>query len=169
MSDVFRFSVNRSFARDKNIPSEFVATIERETAKAIKVYGRGTTKDVVRCLVCGRSLTHPVSRLVGIGPECGKHYWNEAVLGPYGFTEDHAEKLKKMVHDLVVDCWVPKSCVLEQKETDEVLTSVPVQSSKMGTTTSTTTASTATVFTATRAFTSSAECATSFEFNILDY
>lgn len=145
MNQTFRFTINRTFARNKNIPAEFIGVIERETEKAIKVFGRGTTKDVVNCLVCGRSLTHPVSRLVGIGPECGKHYWNETVLGPFGFTEAHAETLKRMVHNIKIDCWIPKSCVKEQTESDETVDSPPERKPTDTTTTTTTQVETKTV------------------------
>jgi len=116
---VKRYEIRVGFARAKNIPTNVVATVLRETAKAVYLYGHGSVEGAVRCIRCGRSLTHPVSRLVGIGPECGGHYWDESVLGPYGFTEAHAEQLKKMVYDIIVDGWVPKSCIMNEYPTTE--------------------------------------------------
>lgn len=127
-----RFKVRKFVAKDRGIPRTFVAIVLRETAKALQLFGHGTTGDLIECCHCGRSLTHPVSRLVGIGPECGQHFWDESVLGPYGFTEAHAEKLRQMVHEIKVGpMWVPKSCIEIQEETTEVI-EPPKQESNNG-------------------------------------
>lgn len=115
----YRYELKTGFARGKNIPSMIVATVLKETDKAIYVYGHGTVEGAVRCIRCGRALTHPVSRLVGIGPECGQHFWDESVLGPYGFTEEHAARLKQMVAEVKVDQWIPKSCVVHEWASSE--------------------------------------------------
>ena len=115
-----KYKVRKFIAKARGIPRTFVAIVLRETAKALWLYGHGTVGDLISCCCCGRTLTHPVSRLVGIGPECGKHYWDESVLGPYGFTEEHAEILKKMVHNIKIGpLWIPKSAITTQEETDE--------------------------------------------------
>lgn len=114
-----RYRVRHWLAKDRGIPREFVAVETRRTRKAVFLYGRGTDQAHSSCMNCGRELTHPVSVLLGIGPECGRHYWNEAALGPYGFTEAHAEQLRQMVRDIVVDCCVPLSAIEWIKDTDE--------------------------------------------------
>jgi len=115
-----RYEVKKWIAKQRDIPRTFVAVPVRETAKAIQLYGHGTTGDLVTCVACGRELTHPVSRLVGIGPKCGQHFWDESILGPFGFTEEHAEKLKRMVSEIKIDkVWIPKSCVLSSVPVNE--------------------------------------------------
>lgn len=109
--------LNPGFATRKDIPTCITGIVLRETERALLVKGHGDVGQLVTCVRCGRKLTHPVSKLVGIGPECGGHWWDESVLGPYGFTEAHAEQLKKMVTDIQVEAWVPKSCIRDQRET----------------------------------------------------
>ncbi len=64
MSQLYRFNISRGFARAKDIPAVFVGTIVAETARAIKVYGRGTTEGHVDCWV-------PKSCVQGKTPEQG--------------------------------------------------------------------------------------------------
>ena len=44
------------------------------------------------CMKCGKPLTHPVSRLYGLGPECGSHYH----INPF----DTEEELKAAIHEV---------------------------------------------------------------------
>lgn len=108
------FRIRPSFAVKNGLPNQFVACVLRETARAVYVYGRGDGEEATSCVRCGRKLTHPVSVLTGIGPECGQHWWDESVLGPYGFTEAHAEVLKRMVQSVIVDGWIPRSTIESQ-------------------------------------------------------
>jgi len=116
-----RYAIKPGFAKAKNIPTCITGVVVRQTPKAMYLVGHGDVGDLVCCIRCGRKLTHPVSRLVGIGPECGQHWWDESVLGPYGFTEAHAERLRQMVMSIKFEGWIPKSCVtLEQENVENV-------------------------------------------------
>ena len=86
MEPTRRYTIKQTWARDKGIPAVFIAVAVRTTERAVMLTGKGTLDARGNCMVCGRVLTHPVSILTGIGPECGQHYWDEKVLGPYGFT-----------------------------------------------------------------------------------
>jgi SWI/SNF-related matrix-associated actin-dependent regulator of chromatin subfamily A-like protein 1 len=120
----FQFEIRPAFARSKNIPVIFIGTVLKETQKAIYVYGRGSTetRKTGRCCICGRELTHPVSVELGIGPECGKHYWDWDMIG--GYTPENIERLKGELQNIKVDTWMPKSIVLSQSKTGEMV-SVP--------------------------------------------
>jgi len=118
-----RYTISSIWAREKNIPATFIAVATRRTAKAIQLTGQGTLDARGNCIKCGRPLTHPVSLLTGVGPECGQHFWNEAVLGPFGFTEEHAAKLKQMVLNIRFEnVWLPLSAIKETTETLEKIT-----------------------------------------------
>lgn len=110
-----RYTISRGFAKSKGIPRTFIADIERQTQKAIKVKGRGTIDAHVGCMMCGRELTHPVSRVLGIGPECGKHFYDVEL------TEANIEQLKQMIVDTAVDTWIPKKCVIKTEPTNELI------------------------------------------------
>lgn len=88
-----------------------------ETPKAVYLFGHGTleTQKMGMCCVCGRTLTHPVSVLLGIGPECGEHWWDWERIG--GYSEENIAKLRTIIYDMKIDQWIPKSCIKEELET----------------------------------------------------
>lgn len=123
------YQINSMFARANKIPVYFAASKLRETAKAVFLYGHGTleTKNFKICCVCGRELTHPVSKLLGIGPECGKHYWDWDRVG--GYSEENVQRVKQMVDEkikteMAVNQWMPKSVLKEVYDTETII-SVP--------------------------------------------
>jgi SWI/SNF-related matrix-associated actin-dependent regulator 1 of chromatin subfamily A len=100
-------SINGTFAKHNNLPSTFTAVQLRETQKAVYVYGHGEVDPHGTCVVCGRTLTHPGSIVLGIGPEC---------LGSWGMRDAvkdslTPEQIKAMAHEKLVDCWIPKSII----------------------------------------------------------
>ena len=110
--------LNTKFAQSKKYPVYFLGVQLRETAKAVYLYGRGTTMVAKKgmCFNCGRELTHPVSVELGIGPECGKHYWDWDAVG--GFTPENVARVKKEIKEKIkVEGWFPKSLVKFVKET----------------------------------------------------
>ena len=118
----FQFEIRQTFARSKEIPMIFIGKILKETPKAVYIYGHGSaeTRKTGRCCMCGRKLTHPVSVILGIGPECGKHFWNWDAVG--GYTPENVERLKGKLQDITIDTWMPKSIVLSQFNVDETVT-----------------------------------------------
>lgn len=67
------------------------------------------------CMRCGKALTHPVSRLYGIGPECGKHYH----LNPFETEEElmaALDEVKAKLAEVRWQGWIAKSgieCAME--------------------------------------------------------
>jgi len=107
------YKIKKGFAKHNNLPIYFEAVKLTETNKAIYIFGRGTTetKKMGVCMKCGRTLTHPVSVELGIGPECGKHYWDWDKVG--GYSKENLERLTKAIkEDIRLDCWIPKSVIL---------------------------------------------------------
>lgn len=85
-----------------------VGKITRETAKAYYMELHGQALPVVTCMRCGRSLTNPISRHYGLGPEC---------LGKVGIVVDIGQ-VNLIREKLLNVCWrgyVPKSAILENK------------------------------------------------------
>ena len=107
---------------NKDIPMPFV----RMTAKVIKqtrgmIYAEcfGDIEKTDICMKCGRPLTNPVSRLYGLGPECGQH----AYINPFD-TEDelkeHLEEVKTKIQDIKWTGWIIKSAIKDCEDiTDE--------------------------------------------------
>ena len=121
-SPVKLYSVSAGCARWKSIPMYFVASVIAETTKAYYLYGHGTSETVKRgiCCVCGRELTHPVSVELGIGPECGAHWWNWEKVG--GYTKENVARLtQKIRQDIVIDTWVPKGLIVSIEDTTDIV------------------------------------------------
>jgi hypothetical protein len=84
--------------------------VKRETAKAILVKLNGFLAPSSVCNHCGRTLTHPVSLLYGIGPVCGGHFH----INPLSSEEElkaSYEDMKRKMENVTWEGWLPKSSV----------------------------------------------------------
>lgn len=99
-----KVEVKKWLANEKHIPVHMVGTIDRESAKAIYFIGHGDVSESVYCHVCGRHLTNPVSRVVGIGPVC---------CGKFGIPRPNysnaVELAKQLKENMKFEGWLPKS------------------------------------------------------------
>lgn len=118
------YTISSFIAREKDIPTAFVAVeLAKSPRGAVYLYGHGTMHPMSRCCRCGRTLTHPGSILIGIGPEC---------LGDWGVRESIAEnmseadakRLRSFVTSKVVDCWIPSASIKSEEDSKEFV-SVP--------------------------------------------
>ena len=85
-----------------------VGTILKETKGMYRMRLYCKPEPTDSCMVCGRALTHPVSVLYGIGPECGGHYH----ISPYETEEQLAqemENLKEKLSNITWEGWIVKS------------------------------------------------------------
>lgn len=84
-----------------------VLEVKAETAKAILIRTKASSKVTSQCCVCGRELTDPASILSGIGPVCAE---NNGI--PHGNVEVTKAALEQIASEEVeVETWVPKSRV----------------------------------------------------------
>jgi SWI/SNF-related matrix-associated actin-dependent regulator of chromatin subfamily A-like protein 1 len=112
------YSIKGMFAKSKGIPSTFVAKELVKTQKAVYVYGHGAVDPHGTCCRCGRTLTHPGSILLGIGPECLGD-WGMRDLVADSMTDADKARLAALITDQQVDTWLPRSVIKEMSETDE--------------------------------------------------
>ena len=76
---------------------------------------QGKAEPTSRCLVCGKSLTNPVSKLYGIGPECSE----KVGLIRIESEEEAREKWNELVQqigNIKWEGWVIKSAIKEWEE-----------------------------------------------------
>ena len=99
-------------AKEKNCPVYFQGAILKETTKAVYVYGYGHIDPLVRCVRCGRELTNPVSKEVGIGPECIKHWGMGGIPMDDSTTEEQKEFMRATIQGKVVNSWFPRSVLI---------------------------------------------------------
>lgn len=60
------------------------------------------------CMKCGKPLSHPVSRLYGLGPECGGHYH----INPFETEEElHSalDEIQKKLNNITWKGWIARS------------------------------------------------------------
>ena len=76
---------------------------------------QGKAEPTSKCLVCGKTLTNPISKLYGIGPECSE----KVGLIRIESEEEAKEKLKcimEQIDDITWTGWVIKSSIKEWEE-----------------------------------------------------
>lgn len=84
----------------------------------MELWGAITEDVTTHCMRCGRTLTNPVSKYFGIGPECGNHGYNN----PFDDEEELKRAVKevdKQLREIKWTGWVIKSAI-EEIETVEV-------------------------------------------------
>lgn len=97
--------VPRWFAKQNECPTEMEGRVIAETDHAIRFRGHIPTKPYSVCVRCGRDLTHPVSVIVGIGPECAEH-WG---IDRSRFESMEPAELTQILGEMEFDVWIPKS------------------------------------------------------------
>lgn len=88
--------------------------VEYESAKALHVNLWVQPGQDGECLRCGRTLTHPISKYVGLGPECGKHYYkgyNLETSTHMNEWNDLLEFIKKGYDGVTYNGWIPRKSV----------------------------------------------------------
>lgn len=117
------YTIKKGFAANEGLPIIFIAKELTRTQRAVYLFGHGTTQSTKKgcCMICGRELTHPVSVELGIGPECGKHYWDWDSVG--GYTKENIKRLaQKIQTDIKIDDWFPQSVIIEKEDSEEIVT-----------------------------------------------
>ena len=85
-----------------------VGHVIQETAGMVKMELHGEARPSGTCMRCGRTITHPVSLLYGIGPECGGHHH----ISPDGMT---LAQCREAVSKITWTGWIIKSAIIAQE------------------------------------------------------
>lgn len=92
-----------------------VGIILKETRGMVQMACHVEAMETTVCMRCGRRLTHPVSKLYGIGPECGSH----AYINPFESEQElrqNLEALKSNLAKIRWNGWIIKSAIEELEE-----------------------------------------------------
>lgn len=87
----------------------------QETRGMYKMKLEAVAEHTDTCMNCGKTLTHPVSRLYGLGPECGRHFH----INPYDSEDElnnKLDELNRLFSDIKWEGWVIKSAIAEWEE-----------------------------------------------------
>jgi SWI/SNF-related matrix-associated actin-dependent regulator 1 of chromatin subfamily A len=112
------YRINALFAKKMNLPVSFVAIEVRKSKRAVWVYGHSAKDPEGHCCVCGRTLTHPGSILLGIGPECLGN-WSSRDIKMDNMTTADKEYIKSLVSERIVDSWIPLSVIKAKLPSEE--------------------------------------------------
>lgn len=80
----------------------------------MELWGEITEQLTHSCMKCGRTLTNPISKYFGIGPECGGHNY----VNPFETDEELKEAVKDMqeqLKEIKWTGWIIKSAIEEQE------------------------------------------------------
>lgn len=88
--------------------------IIRSTGGMVYVRLYGKPEPSTKCLHCGRTLTHPVSLMYGIGPVCGGHFH----ISPVGEDEldEYMDTIRAKLRAVTWEGWVPRKHVTIEME-----------------------------------------------------
>lgn len=98
---------------NKNVPMPFRVMRGRvlsETRGMVYMELKACALKTDYCMKCGRPLTHPVSKLYGLGPECGGHYH----INPFNTEEELQSAIQEVRHklnEITWTGWIAKSGV----------------------------------------------------------
>jgi SNF2 family DNA or RNA helicase len=109
------FKVPRWMAQDKGLPTCSYELIEvvriSKSGKAALLKGTPVKRGSEHCHRCGRKIDHPVSRMVGFGPDCC------AAIGIPRPGRDEAEVWVQMaleyLSDIVIEEWIPMKYLMD--------------------------------------------------------
>ncbi|MCK9444581.1 MAG: DUF6011 domain-containing protein [Tissierellaceae bacterium] len=80
----------------------------------MELWGEITEQLTHSCMKCGRTLTNPISKYFGIGPECGGHNY----VNPFETDDELREAVKDMqeqLKEIKWTGWIIKSAIEEQE------------------------------------------------------
>ena len=98
---------------NKNIPMPMrvmKGKVLSETRGMLYMELRACPMETDYCIKCGKPLSHPVSKLYGLGPECGQHFH----INPFNTEEELQEALEEVrekLNNITWTGWIAKSGV----------------------------------------------------------
>lgn len=100
---------NKSWNNGRAMPFRVMSgKVMKETRGMVYMTLKARRLKTDYCMKCGRPLTHPVSRLYGLGPECGQHFH----INPFNTEEELRSavgELDRKLSEITWSGWIAKS------------------------------------------------------------
>ena len=110
------FNFMMTWNNDVPMPLRFMrGNVNKETQGMFNMTLHGVAQKTNMCSVCGRTLTNPISRLYGIGPECMQKVGIFADISMEE-AEQKLDEINKRIESLTWTGWIAKSAVMEMVE-----------------------------------------------------
>ena len=113
--DSVNFAFHTTWNHSNPMPLRVMyGTIVDETKNMYKMKLSGKVTQTDYCLRCGKLLTNEVSKLYGLGPECGNHYY----INPMGKEEFERYKnsINGTLEQVTWEGWIPKVSIISMEE-----------------------------------------------------
>lgn len=113
------FNFQSKWNNDNPMPFRVMqGRVLKETRGMLYMECHAVVRETDTCMRCGRPISHPVSRLYGLGPECGGH----AHINPFDTKEELMDSLQS-VQDKLAKIkwrgWIIKSAIEQVEEVQE--------------------------------------------------
>jgi len=100
---------------DTPMPLRYMGgTIEKETSRMYYVSLHGIDKPPIFCARCGRTLLNPISKEIGVGPECASKLGiNPEIFLMQTVDSNKIKQIKGGLRNITWEGWLPKTAILE--------------------------------------------------------
>ncbi len=113
--DSMNFTFHSTWNNGKAMPFRIMyGNILESTKNMIKMKLHGDITETSICMKCGKVLTNEISKLYGLGPECGQHYY----INPLTKQEfdNYKESIKNKLKAVEWEGWIPKVSIISMEE-----------------------------------------------------
>lgn len=113
-SDSVNFAFHTTWNSGNPMPLRVMyGTVIDETKNMYKMHLTGRITQTDFCLKCGKALTNEVSKLYGLGPECGQHYY----INPLNEEEfnKYKQSIEEKFNDIEWEGWLPKVSIISME------------------------------------------------------
>ena len=116
--DSLNFTFHKTWNNSKEMPFRIMyGKVLEETKTMVKMHLRAKITQTDYCIKCGRLLTNDISKLYGLGPECGQHYY----INPLSLEEfeKYKQSIQQKLEEIEWEGWIPKVAIISMEVCNE--------------------------------------------------
>lgn len=112
--DSVNFTFHNTWNNGREMPFRIMyGTLLEETKTMVKMHLKAKITQTDYCIKCGRMLTNDISKLYGLGPECGQHYY----INPLSLEEfeKYKQSIQQKLEEIEWEGWIPKVAIISME------------------------------------------------------
>ena len=112
--DSLNFTFHKTWNNGKEMPFRIMyGKVLEETKTMVKMHLKAKITQTDYCIKCGKLLTNDISKLYGLGPECGQHYYiNPLTLEEF---EKYKQSIQQKLEEIEWEGWIPKVAIISME------------------------------------------------------